>query len=196
MKHLNIISPLLILLLALTACKPPCKEVTCVNGACLEGNCLCNQGWTGPQCAQADQCFQRDCGHGYCTDGQCICDAYYEGTTCNTPIKEKYLGNWAVSETCNAGPTSYSSILADFSGAGPDEFRIYNLWVGGAATATIADHSFTFAVPRQAITQGYELETTSAMLNADATSITISYRIYTTGSTTVADACTATWTKY
>ena len=31
-------------------CKDPCKDVTCVNGNCLDGTCLCSEGYEGTNC--------------------------------------------------------------------------------------------------------------------------------------------------
>lgn len=77
-----------------TGCKKPCKDTECANGACLEGNCLCNDGWTGPNCDQRDECAQRSCGFGYCNDGVCICDPGYEGIGCSEPVSYKFAGSY------------------------------------------------------------------------------------------------------
>lgn len=27
-----------------------CKDVNCINGVCMNGSCICNDGWQGPLC--------------------------------------------------------------------------------------------------------------------------------------------------
>jgi hypothetical protein len=36
--------------LTLTSCADPCKDVNCNNGECVEGDCVCTDGWEGTDC--------------------------------------------------------------------------------------------------------------------------------------------------
>ena len=39
-----------VLSLSLTSCADPCKDVDCNNGECVEGNCICDDGYEGTNC--------------------------------------------------------------------------------------------------------------------------------------------------
>ncbi len=43
------------LFLIASSCKDPCKEVNCNNGTCLEGTCLCDDGYEGVNCDQLER---------------------------------------------------------------------------------------------------------------------------------------------
>ena len=47
------------------------------HGACLDGVCRCNQGWSGQMC-ESKACIY-GCVFGTCSNGNCLCDAGYEG---------------------------------------------------------------------------------------------------------------------
>jgi len=38
-----------------SACKDPCKEVNCNFGTCLDGTCLCDDGYEGANCDQEER---------------------------------------------------------------------------------------------------------------------------------------------
>jgi hypothetical protein len=185
-----------LLLLSVTGCKKPCKDITCVNGACMEGTCLCNDGWTGPNCDQADECYARNCNNGYCADGACVCDPLWEGNNCSSPINQKFIGNWAVDETCSAsGQGGYSIIISGILDK-LDKFRIANFYATGVAEGKVNADRLSFSVPLQSIAFGYDVEATSAAIDANSETITISYTVYAQGTSTVIETCSATWTKY
>lgn len=192
-------SYLMLLLLTiglLSGCKQPCKDVSCAHGACMEGNCLCNAGWTGPNCDQVDQCYQRTCVNGYCADGSCVCDPFYEGNTCSTPVNEKFIGNWSFSETCTQSGQGGGSIIVQGLPGSLVEFRISNIWSSGTVTASVGTDRQTFSIARQLVTWGYDLESTSATISADGKTIAIAYAVFDAGQSTLVENCTATWTKY
>ena len=55
-KTMNKIYALLVcLLLMASSCKDPCKDVNCNNGACLEGTCLCDDGYEGVNCDKEER---------------------------------------------------------------------------------------------------------------------------------------------
>lgn len=59
-------------------CPVPCGS----HGACSEGQCQCEEGWTGAACDQR-ACHPRCEEHGQCHDGTCICQPGWEGEHCN-----------------------------------------------------------------------------------------------------------------
>lgn len=180
----------------LPGCKDECKKVDCVNGACVEGNCLCNAGWTGTHCDQVDKCYQRTCINGYCADGSCVCDALYEDNTCSSPVNQKFIGNWAVNETCTlSGSNGYSVIVAGVVGS-LDHFRIANIWAQGTVNAIVGSDYHTFTVAKQAVGAGYQIGSTSATISTDGRTIAIAYNVYDANTNALIESCTATWEKY
>lgn len=59
-------------------CPVPCGS----HGVCSEGQCQCEEGWTGAACDQR-ACHPRCEEHGQCHDGTCICQPGWEGEHCN-----------------------------------------------------------------------------------------------------------------
>ena len=60
-----------------------CPQNCSGNGVCLDGKCLCNKGFGGPDCAQKE-CVPANCsGHGTCADGNCNCDSGWDGVGCD-----------------------------------------------------------------------------------------------------------------
>lgn len=78
------ISFLLLIMLAF-ACDP-CRDVSCVNGTCDQGTCVCETGWTGSNC-ETNLCSGINCNHGTCTEGICTCESNYTGTYCEEAIE-------------------------------------------------------------------------------------------------------------
>ena len=105
-----------------TGCKTdPCEEVLCQNGGtCIEGDCDCPDGFSGVNCEIA-LCFGVDCINGDCdpqtqtckcnpnyygegcdilcvngefANGDCNCSEGYEGITCETEIRNRFIGWW------------------------------------------------------------------------------------------------------
>lgn len=78
------------------SCSDPCDDINCGPGTCVEGDCVCPDGFSGVNCEIEDLCFNVDCGNGTCDQntGSCLCDEGYEGDNCEIRIKDKYLGTW------------------------------------------------------------------------------------------------------
>ena len=77
-----------LILLTLNACKDPCKDIACLNGgACVDGTCVCANGYTGADCSTApDPCAGIVCQNGgSCVNGNCVCANGYTGVNCETP---------------------------------------------------------------------------------------------------------------
>lgn len=69
----------------MTSCQDPCNDVECLNGGtCIEGDCECAEGFTGPNCGTLiDPCADVECFNGgTCMDGNCECAEGYTGTNC------------------------------------------------------------------------------------------------------------------
>ncbi len=85
MKHYLLFLGTIILLLS--ACKKdPCKDKVCLNGgACIDGTCLCTNGYTGTNCeTPPDACAGVSClNDGYCANGSCVCPTGYTGADCS-----------------------------------------------------------------------------------------------------------------
>ena len=64
----------------------PCNGIYCGNdGVCINGKCICANGWTGVNCQIKPQnpCSNINCGaHGSCTNGKCICKDGWIGSNC------------------------------------------------------------------------------------------------------------------
>jgi len=76
---------LALIILTLNACKDPCKDVACLNGgACVDGTCVCANGYTGANCDTApDLCVGVPClNGGTCVNGTCVCANGYSGVNC------------------------------------------------------------------------------------------------------------------
>ena len=150
--------------LFVAGCSDPCKDVTCVNGECVEGDC--------------------------------VCDAGYEGTDCGTAINAKFSGSYSLTETCSvSGSASYAITVAPKSGT-TDEINITGLWEEPQAIVTgqVDADGLGFTIERQTLgTTGNQIESTNGTINADGSTITLTYTVY-NGSVTV-ETCTGSMSK-
>lgn len=163
----NHLSALLLVLSCLVAaCNDPCKDVNCVNGSCSDGECVCADG--------------------------------YSGTDCATAINSRFEGTYTLTENClvNGNVTPYNVTLMPKS-TGPSDFTLLGLWQASQnlVTAVIDDNGTSFSIARQAIMTGYEVEASVGSISADGKTVNLTYTIYQTGQTDVADQCTATMQK-
>ena len=95
--------PLLIILaLVFTSCKKedndPCKDKVCMNGGtCVDGTCVCANGYTGANCETApNPCTGISClNGGYCANGSCVCTQGYTGANCSQQVAPTAIRvNW------------------------------------------------------------------------------------------------------
>src|SRR5690606_9067709 len=141
-------------LITFSSCKKevdPCENVTCINGGvCHEGTCNCPTGYSGVNCQIVDPCVNVNCQNGgVCNNGTCNCPTSYEGTTCQTPARDKFLGSYSGSETCDSGPWSYNISLSISSNI--NEIIIGNLYgIGFNVTGTLVSNT-TINIPQQAL---------------------------------------------
>ncbi len=142
-----------------------------------------------------DKCKDVVCQNGgTCSEGVCSCPVGYEGTLCETKSNAKFVGVWAVSETCgSAAQTPYQvTITADASDATKilvNNLGNYGCTVGGTITwnSTVNGTSLTIADNKC----GTQMNATGTYANGK---ITITYTA-TYGTPTTTDNCTATLSK-
>ncbi|XP_074540062.1 N-acetylglucosamine-1-phosphodiester alpha-N-acetylglucosaminidase-like [Halichoeres trimaculatus] len=101
------------------ACKPdnrwrcarPISTVLCIHqrrcqpkncsghGKCVDGRCLCEDGWEGRGCdslvCQSEECEP----HGFCTPAGCVCDAGRRGQNCDQECLPGFFGD-GCNQTC------------------------------------------------------------------------------------------------
>lgn len=84
-----------------------CENVECLNeGACLDGQCRCAEGFSGERCEidNRDPCIGVVCENGgTCTDGNCICADGFHGTNCETEADPCDGVNCENGGTCSEG---------------------------------------------------------------------------------------------
>jgi len=75
---------LILICLGLAGCNP-CSNTVCLNGGtCVDGNCLCADGYYGANC-ELSECANVVCQNGgYCENGGCNCPPGYSGSRCQT----------------------------------------------------------------------------------------------------------------
>jgi len=109
------------------------------NGTCIEGECFCDDGWTGVNCDIPDPCFENTCNdNGVCLDGSCLCDVGYEGIDCSIVIRSLFVGVYNVEEICDSDPDYTDDYEATINESSEGiEFltinNIYNLQAAGFA---------------------------------------------------------------
>jgi hypothetical protein len=148
-----------------TGCTDPCKDVVCTNGEC--------------------------------TDGTCVCDTGYEGETCGTAMNEKFTGTFNLTETCApSGTAGPYAVTLNPKTTSPTEFTFVGLWeeAQSVVTGKVGTDGTSFTIERQALSASFDISGSGSISTA-GTSITITYSVYATGSTTAADACSGTMTK-
>lgn len=110
---------MLVLSLLVFSCGDPCDDIDCgPNGNCIDGSCLCDEGYSGVNC-QINVCDGIDCNNGNCdtVTGMCDCLEGYEGTFCDTESRAKFIGSYSG----DIGPCFESLIPLEQV---PEEFRM------------------------------------------------------------------------
>lgn len=130
MRIKNIIKLIIVLILAFNCgCKKDaCKDQVCFNGgACIDGDCVCVNGYTGTNCQDEPPCANITCfNNGICTNGTCDCPTGYSGTFCE--IVDPCLnincqnGGNCINGICNC-PSGYTGIYCQVEQT-PVRFRV------------------------------------------------------------------------
>lgn len=145
----------------------------------------------------SDNCQDVQCVNGTCNDGECECAAGYSGQDCGTALNSRFDGEFEVSENCLiTGGTPYNVTFSPKS-SGPRDFTILGLWKSpqNIVTAVIDDNGTSFTIERQGIVTGYEVEASVGTISSDGNTVNLTYTVYESGDTVVADQCTATMQK-
>jgi hypothetical protein len=156
------------LAVSFTGCTDPCKDVVCVNGACVEGDCVCDAGYEGSDCGTA-------------------VNAKFAGTFTNAP--ESCVPSGPVAAGYTISITSSSSVAT--------RITITGLWEvsGAAATATVSSNGTDFTIERQNYGGSTEEIDGSGSINTDGTVITVDYSIYDAAGGLELDNCDGTLTR-
>lgn len=76
-----------------------------------------------------DKCKTIVCAHnGVCNDGNCICPSGYGGPNCETTLRDKFLGNWTVTEKGSATMAAQYPLTILPSGDAVTDVRIRNFY--------------------------------------------------------------------
>ena len=139
---------------------------------------------------------------GTCDDGTCTCADGYEGSDCGTLSAEKFVGQYAVSGTCDGNAYNYAvSITKSATEANKiiiDNFGDLNCAPGYAVEAIVDGNSFTltggpYCEEGFSDFTGYSFVGTGTI---DGNVITISYNSdYTYQGTAFPESCMVTMTK-
>lgn len=99
---------LTLILLTFSNCSSdPCKDITCAHGSCINGECQCESGWKGADCATYD-CLAACLHGGACNNNVCDCsNTLYEGENCAVCSAVKFRGTYNMVETSNSGQRSF-----------------------------------------------------------------------------------------
>lgn len=144
---------------------------------------------------QSDPCKDVICGtSGTCAEGTCTCDAGYEMDSdgkCNVAMRDKFVGNYNLSETCGSGNDQYSVSIAA-SSQGIMKINITGLYnTSRTIVATLTNgQNFTIA---DNTPLGTGTIKGTGVHNPTTNKVTLSYTF--TDANGNADACTATLTR-
>jgi len=182
-----------------TACKQDkCKGIACINGgACQDGSCICPSGYTGTHCENApvvitDPCTGVVCQNGgTCSGGTCTCPSGYEGVHCEIFQRDKFIGNYTVTEQCSVsgtvGPYTTTIVAATTNGVTITLNNFGDFSTALAVSGTVNGNNLT--IPTQAIST-YTISGSGTYSTASNT-INLTYTVTATNSET----CSAVWTK-
>ncbi|XP_030886992.1 neurogenic locus notch homolog protein 4 isoform X3 [Leptonychotes weddellii] len=95
-------------------CAPIEDNCTCHHGLCHRSSCVCDVGWTGPECeAELGDCISIPCAHGGTCHPQpsgynCTCPPGYTGPTCSEEVTACHSGPCLNGGSCSPRPGGYS----------------------------------------------------------------------------------------
>lgn len=95
-------------------CVPAEDNCPCHHGHCQRSLCVCDEGWTGPECeTELGGCISTPCAHGGTCHPQpsgynCTCPAGYMGLTCSEEVTACHSGPCLNGGSCSIRPEGYS----------------------------------------------------------------------------------------
>ncbi|KAB0400302.1 hypothetical protein E2I00_011764, partial [Balaenoptera physalus] len=95
-------------------CAPAEDNCTCHHGHCQRSSCVCDVGWTGPECdTELGGCVSTPCAHGGTCHPQpfgynCTCATGYTGPTCSEELTACHSGPCLNGGSCSPSPEGYS----------------------------------------------------------------------------------------
>ena len=158
----------------------------CKNGKCVDGDCVCEQGWIGEGCDIESPCNTFDCGHGTCdVDGYgqaiCFCETGWGGQHCDVPYNVLLDGNYIANDNCSPQSVSYSVNFRPKPGSAT-EFEVTGLYQNTTAvvTGTVNSDFSHFSADKQPFgTTPYDIQIfSSSYVNQGGTNIRIDYALY------------------
>lgn len=196
MKKINLLLMALgsMVVLSLASCDP-CSDVDCGdNGTCVEGDCECDEGFSGDACEIEDLCVTQDVeclNGGSCDDGVCTCVTGYEGDDCGTEMRAKFIATFSVTEVCGSGSDAYTSDITASSADVSNVLisNVYNTFTNNVV-ATVDGMTLTIA-SQTPDNDGISIDGTGSI--SDAGVVTITFNL--SDGLGNSDACTATYTK-
>ena len=133
--------------------------------------------------------------HSICIGGECTCAAGYEGSNCEIEIRQKYIGQYQVSESCTTSFGSYQpqQFFSSISPTGRIEVvSISNFSNRGIPIeATLADETY-IGIPSQQVS-AMNFTGGEGLYEAFANRIRFEYQYSVSGT---AYNCNATFVKY
>ena len=146
-------------------------------------------------------CKDVDCNNGTCVDGTCTCDAGYQGTACDVMHNAKFVGVYALVQSCDTnGSTSSYDVTITASATNPSSITLFNIEEEPTPgiNGVINDDGVSFTIAPQSIgTTAYgTVETTQdATTDVDGNSINLTYKVIIT-STGAFRTCTGTMVRH
>lgn len=161
------------LILSLGSCADECDDVTCDNGGtCDEGDCTCTTNYYGETCADF-------CENGTYNEGDCMCDDGYEGGSCSTESREKFIGSWTYTTSCDPGNSSNSEITTVSDNV--QRVTITNLTGFNDNTAYAVISGSMIEIPSQSVTDSdgdtWTVSSNSATMANNTFTINVTYSI-------------------
>ena len=123
----------------ITSCtSDPCKDVICVNGNCVDGECQCSGSFIGPTCSELP------CSNGAFINGKCDCNDGFYGELCDQSLFGSYHANTLSPVDC-ASDFGIKGIITNAS----DGERVCNIHNDGTQDCywfrMVLDNDLTFA---------------------------------------------------